>query len=57
VKMLQPKTILEIGTLHGYSWVFVWSRLAKNGKTNHSKIFNDELENLGPRLFLIKVGV
>jgi caffeoyl-CoA O-methyltransferase len=45
VKMLQPKTILEIGTYTGYSGICMARGLAKNGKLITLDI-NDELETM-----------
>ena len=49
-KMIQPKTILEIGTFTGYSAICLSKGLQKNGKLITIEI-NDELENFASRYF------
>ncbi len=49
-KMIQPKTILEIGTFTGYSAICLAKGLQKNGKLITIEI-DDELENMASRYF------
>ncbi|MCS4434922.1 O-methyltransferase [Aquiflexum gelatinilyticum] len=55
VKMLNPKTILEIGTYTGYSGICLARGLGKNGKLITLDI-NDELEKM-VRVFFEKSGL
>jgi caffeoyl-CoA O-methyltransferase len=49
-KMIQPKTILEIGTFTGYSAICLAKGLQKNGKLITIEI-DDELETLSSKYF------
>ena len=49
-KMIQPKTILEIGTFTGYSAICLSKGLQKNGKLITIEI-DDELENIASKYF------
>jgi caffeoyl-CoA O-methyltransferase len=49
-KMIQPKTILEIGTFTGYSAICLAKGLQKNGKMITIEI-DDELETLSSKYF------
>lgn len=49
-KMIQPKTILEIGTYTGYSALCLAEGLAKNGKL-HTIDINEELVHLQTKYF------
>jgi caffeoyl-CoA O-methyltransferase len=50
VKLLNPKTILEIGTYTGYSGICMARGLGENGKLITLDI-NDELESYGEGIF------
>ena len=54
-KMIQPRTILEIGTFTGYSAICLSKGLQKNGKLITIEI-NDELESIASKYFE-KAGV
>jgi predicted O-methyltransferase YrrM len=49
-KMIQPKTILEIGTFTGYSAICLSKGLKKNGKLITIEM-NDELESMASKYF------